>query len=530
MSLFFIWLAVTCLIFFGFCLRVWIKNRHKARFQAKLTILFLAFILIPAIPLVFLSASLLTQSAELLLLPGVGNALETSLETIRSQLERRAEHFLTVNPDPESWDESLFDRESIAIGGQLAWENGTPRRILTVRTHDCPLPGDWLPPRSLLVSGMSRSRSVQLQVSGETHMLTLAARQSENRLLFLGITLSPELIQAKDQISQAITVYNTMSLLKESIIQKNLVWALGILFLIGLGMTAIAAAGRLSKGISEPVRDLVGGMQQAAEGDLTVQIQSNAVGEFGFLVESFNRMIRDLKSSSDKLIEAGRISARQEVARRISHEIKNSLTPISIALRNLRKAQMQDGEELAHLKHVDTLEEEFQILKNMASEFSEFARMPEPKKTKVHMNELVVSVSKFLEATSEHVKFKTSFSPNLPPVDADRDQMKRLLNNLFQNAIEASPKKAIITVTAESVDEDPPCLELEIRDEGKGMDAETAHRAFEPYFTTRAKGTGLGLAIVHKIVDDHAGKIHIESKPDKGTRVFIRFPVSAPEV
>ncbi len=525
MGLFFIWLGIAALLLFLFCLRLWIKNRRTARFQARLTILFLLFILTPAIPLVFLTATLLTQSAQLLFLPGIGEALETSLETVRIQLEEGGYRFLDSHPDAETWSPTLLESHKIACAGIAEWDGKTLDGLCNVRTTNCVIPAEWQPDQRLIQRALDSNRSAQLvQISGR-QWLSLAEHRADSTFAVLIMDVPESVIAAKNQISEAITVYNTMSLIKESIIRKNLVWAIAILLLVILASLAIVAARNLSRDVSEPVRDLVSGMERAASGDLSAPVTTTAKGEFRFLVDTFNRMLTDLASAGEKLLEAERVSARQEVARRISHEIKNSLTPISISLRNLRKIEGEKEPDPRRIKQLDALEEEFQSLKNMAAEFSEFTRMPQPEKTWIKLNDVILSTARFLEATAENIRIKTILSENLPEIEADREQIKRMIGNLLKNAIEASPARSAVTLTTEK-SADGKAIVIEIRDEGQGMDEATLTRAFEPYFTTKAKGTGLGLAIVRKIVDEHQGTLQIESQKGKGTQVVIQFPIT----
>jgi len=234
-------------------------------------------------------------------------------------------------------------------------------------------------------------------------------------------------------------------------------------------------------------------------------------------------MIQDLNTSRQKLIQAERLTAWQEVARRISHEIKNSLTPISISLRRLRNHFQGKSLPPNISESLKAVEEELLTLERMAAEFSEFARMPQPQKTPLDLNEIVRSSVRLAEPTAGSVKIETTLSPDLPSIPADREQMKRLLNNLIKNAVEACHDTGTVIVTTRWSESPGHTITLEIQDHGEGMDEETLEKIFHPYFTTKKKGTGLGLTIVQKIVEDHSGKIQISSEKGKRTRVTIHL-------
>ncbi|HDQ45979.1 MAG TPA: HAMP domain-containing protein [bacterium] len=521
MRLFFIGLAAALLILSAFCTLLWRRHRDRARFQTRLTILFLLFGLAPVVPLIFLSASLFTQSARLLFMPGVGEALETALGTLRTGLEEDGFRFLETHPDQDAWNPDLLARHRIAWGGWMEREDESPH---VVRAPDCALPDGWIPDKRLFSHTLSKGRSSRLVRVGDREWLSVAGRRPDSSAAVLMVAIPRPVVEAKEKISGALTAYNALSLLKESLIQKNRIWSAAILTLALLALFAVFAARSLSRGVSEPIRGLVAGMREAAEGDLSARVAVRARGEFRFLVDAFNGMLSDLEAARRKLIEAERVTARQEAARRISHEIRNSLTPIAVSLRNLRNIEDERQADPRLMKQLDAIEEEFKSLRNLAAEFADFARMPRPDKTRIRLNETIRSVVRLMEETAGNIQIETRLSDDLPEIDADREQIRRMLGNLLQNAIEASPARPAISV-ATSLSGDGKTIGIEICDRGEGMDPETAARVFDPYFTTRPKGTGLGLAIVRKIADEHQGDIRIESRKDEGTRVTIRFPL-----
>jgi nitrogen fixation/metabolism regulation signal transduction histidine kinase len=478
--------------------------------------------MIPAIPLTFLTASLMTQSADLLLMPGMDTALNTALETIRKQAEVKGTIFLKQNAKPSQWTPALLDSEKISFLGLYRIQGDTLSELRTLYIHDKVLPDNWHPQKEILMDIITNQRS-SLLIPFETKELLLICLPIGRDLIATAAYPLPQGIQkAKEEIIQALGVYNTLSLLKESIIQKNLIWGLAVLLVIGLSLASIVTARNLSTNIGKPIQNLVKGMKAVAQGDLSKRIDTRAKDEFRFLTDSFNKMTEDLQTSRVKLIQAERMAAWREVARRISHEIKNSLTPISISLRNLKVILDKKDLPVTLEESVSSVEEELRVLENMASEFSEFARMPEPQKKSIQINEVIQSVIQLLKTTiPQGIDLQLQKDPNLPVIEADWNQMKRLFHNLINNAIEASGVSGMIQISSRISHETDYKIGVIIKDQGKGMDAETLASIFNPYFTTKKKGTGLGLAITQKIVDDHNGKINVESEPGRGTTVRI---------
>ena len=521
MTVFIIWVCIAILLVGLYILILWTKNRHRSRFQVKLTILFLLFVFVPTVPLTFFVANLLTRSANVLLLPGIGDALQTSLETIRTQIEKRGISFLQEYEDPAEWTPTLQEKEGLPFIGHYRLSEGSVISVHSLRLPSSLLPNDWSPRPEFLKDALSTSPTSSLIPTDDGETISVYRVLPDSSVIVACYRVENHILNAKDEITRALGIYNTLSLLKESIIQKNLIWGLAVLLIIGLSLLSVFVARRLSRGISGPVQDLVEGMKRVAAGDLTQKVGAKAKDEFGFLIHSFNTMIQDLNESRQKLVRAERLAAWQEVARQISHEIKNSLTPISISLRRFRGYFEEKDLPSNISESLMSVEEEFRALENMAAEFSDFARMPKPEKSPIDLNEIVRSVVRFREPLAGRTEIRTMLSPELPPVHADREQMKRLLNNLIKNGVEASHDRGTITITTRKTNSSEYRVELEVQNQGEGMDEETLQKLFNPYYTTKKKGTGLGLTIVQKIVEDHNGKIQVESEKNKGTRITV---------
>ncbi|HXX34701.1 MAG TPA: ATP-binding protein [Thermodesulfobacteriota bacterium] len=226
-----------------------------------------------------------------------------------------------------------------------------------------------------------------------------------------------------------------------------------------------------------------------------------------------------------QLIKAQRTAAWREVARRIAHEIKNPLTPIQLSAQRLRKRYLEklqpDGAVFDECTR--TIVKQVEELKEMVNEFSNFARMPASQPTPNHLNEIVEESLALFQGFQKQVQFE--FYPNdLPVLNVDRDQMKRVMINLIKNSLAAMENGGKIKIQT-SYNSKLQTVRLEVSDDGCGIPDEDKGKLFEPYFSTKKTGTGLGLAIVNAIISDHRGYIRVRDNKPKGTIFLIELPL-----
>ncbi|MBI2411687.1 MAG: HAMP domain-containing protein [Deltaproteobacteria bacterium] len=227
------------------------------------------------------------------------------------------------------------------------------------------------------------------------------------------------------------------------------------------------------------------------------------------------------------LLKTQRMFAWKEVARRIAHEIKNPLTPIKLSAQRLRKKYLDrfPGDEVFD-ECTTTIIKQVDELKTLVNEFSSFARMPASNPSPNDLNEIVQETVSLYKAGQRRIRFDSILDKRLPVLDIDRDQMKRVLINLIDNAIAAVGEEGEVRVETLLVEE-LQLARLEVIDNGAGIPSEVKERLFEPYFSTKRSGTGLGLAIVSNIIADHNGYIRVKDNTPQGTRFVIELPVKA---
>ena len=223
-----------------------------------------------------------------------------------------------------------------------------------------------------------------------------------------------------------------------------------------------------------------------------------------------------------------RVEAWREVARRIAHEIKNPLTPIQLSAQRLRKRyeNVLDGDGAVLDKCTSTIIRQVDELKTLVNEFSNFARLPTAQLVPGDLNEVVREALFLFREGHREVEFDFSGQTSIPHVEMDREQIKRALFNLLDNAVASLKGKGRIEI-ATRFDETFGMVRLEVADEGEGIARENRGRVFEPYYSTKKDGTGLGLSIVGAIVADHRGYIRVRPNQSRGTRFIMEFPVAA---
>jgi two-component system nitrogen regulation sensor histidine kinase NtrY len=228
-----------------------------------------------------------------------------------------------------------------------------------------------------------------------------------------------------------------------------------------------------------------------------------------------------------ELLKAQRLAAWREVAQRIAHEIKNPLTPIQLSAQRLRRRLSTDRspEEKRLLEEATaTIVQEVEGLKRLVDEFSRFARMPSLQPRATDLGRLLEGVVVLYRESHAALDIKVSFSPDMPQVDVDPDQIKRAVLNLVDNAVEAVGGAGQVTLETVWMPESRRAR-ITVADDGPGIQAEDKERLFLPYFSTKSNGTGLGLSIVHQIVTDHGGTIWVEDVAPQGTRFVVELPV-----
>lgn len=299
------------------------------------------------------------------------------------------------------------------------------------------------------------------------------------------------------------------------------IYALLILFAI---FVAVVISNQISKPL-ELIREKLSTVDLDKHNE-TISYEGN--DELGQLVTEYNRMVAELAESAGKLAHSQRQSAWREMAKQIAHEIKNPLTPIKLNLQYLIRAKKNNASDWDSLfeKFSETLIDQINVLSNIATEFSNFAKMPVGQFSHIVVNKVVDDAANLFAAYPNIILSKTIPEPDIY-VFADKEQLSRVFVNLVKNAVQAIGRKedGVITLT---VDIKGKVVLITIEDNGVGISPEVTPKLFTPNFTTKSGGMGLGLAISKGIIEVIGGKIWFETDFGFGTKFFVQLPVVAP--
>ena len=280
--------------------------------------------------------------------------------------------------------------------------------------------------------------------------------------------------------------------------------------------------------VTRPVEKLAHAAQDVAAGHWDTRVELSGGDELAQLADSFNRMTSELLSQRERLVQAERVAAWRELARRLAHELKNPLFPLQLTVENLVRARMQSPEQFEEVfgESSRTLLAEISNLKAIIGRFSEFSKMPHPQLQAVQVNETVRGVAQLFQAQlaapgREPISCRLELDESLAPIAADAELLHRAISNLVLNAMDAMPNAGTLTLRTRNENGN---VILEVEDTGSGLTPEECERIFTPYYTSKQHGTGLGLAIVQSVVSDHGGHISVRSTPGQGCTFTIELP------
>ncbi|MCK9616500.1 MAG: ATP-binding protein [Lentimicrobiaceae bacterium] len=277
--------------------------------------------------------------------------------------------------------------------------------------------------------------------------------------------------------------------------------------------------------ITMPLRLIIEKLSKIKLGKQNEHIEwRNPKDEIGSLVEEYNKMIDKLETSAKLLAKSEREDAWQEMAKQVAHEIKNPLTPMKLSVQYLQKAWNDKAEdwEKRLLTFTQTLTEQIDALSDIASAFSDFAQMPQGKKEKIEITDVISNVVNLYKNTSNNIEIV--FEQVQPIyVFADKKQLNRVFVNLIKNSIQAIGynEKGKIDIQIKLLNKK---VFIMVSDNGHGIRDDQMGKIFSPNFTTKSGGMGLGLAIVKNIITETGGEITFKSTQEKGTTFTIVLP------
>jgi two-component system, NtrC family, nitrogen regulation sensor histidine kinase NtrY len=339
-----------------------------------------------------------------------------------------------------------------------------------------------------------------------------------------------------ERVPAVLLVANSLE--RETALEKSV--AKVSLLIAGLGvLVGIIGGGFVAARLSRPIKKLASAAAEIGQGNWDVRVEPGSQDEIGKLASAFNQMTAELMTQRERLVQSERVAAWRELARRLAHELKNPLFPLQITVENLLRARENTPDQFDEVfrESTATLLEEIANLKTIIGRFSDFSRMPAPQLQAVDLDDLIRGVVQLVQGQLARgpARIETELQlGDLPAVSGDPVLLRRVVENLVLNAIDAMPQGGKLTfrTTLDRVDgldhsdgQRHKSAIFELADTGQGLTPEECGRLFTPYYTTKQHGTGLGLAIVQSVVSDHGGQISVTSAKNRGTTFHIELPL-----
>jgi len=352
------------------------------------------------------------------------------------------------------------------------------------------------------------------------HYYNAEADRTELDTVFGGTAASSVLFAGKDgrlyktgyaplhsddgHVTAAIGVQGSAELFEALAQLRHYLWIAGILVATFVTLVTVI----VSRRIARPLKQLAQEATRIGSGDLTRPIAATVAGEVGLLASTMNVMRRDLAARDEQM---------QMMLSGIAHEVRNPLAGIAL-FAGLLRDELADKPRL--LEMVNRIDRELGYLQRVVNEFLDYARHRALELQRIDLGDLVRDVGELMQAEAEHTQVALHTQLSTVYIDADREQLRRVLLNVIRNALQACSAGGQVHVCCKRLGTK---AMIEIRDDGCGMTADVRDKVLQPFFTTRDKGTGLGLPLSNKILQEHNAELSIESKAGVGTTVRIEL-------
>jgi signal transduction histidine kinase len=269
------------------------------------------------------------------------------------------------------------------------------------------------------------------------------------------------------------------------------------------------------------LRSLIDGATRVAAGNMSQPVIVTTAGEFSELADTFNLMMRQLNDYHNRLVISQKIAAWQSIGRKIAHEVKNPLTPISIAIDDLAYSYREKRPDFADVlsQSSASIKSEINRIKRLIDEFSTFAKMPAPEFKETTVSHLFQDITVLFQDDIASKRLVIDDTSDDASAEIDADQIRQVLINLIKNSCETEGTECRVEISSDEKN-----LIIAVEDNGPGFPDRLITEGPVPYFSTKEGGSGLGLVICQRIVFDHDGALELNNKPDGGARVILTLP------
>ena len=295
-----------------------------------------------------------------------------------------------------------------------------------------------------------------------------------------------------------------------------------LLLAVAIWLLTFLALLYFAKRISQPIQELTRGLSKVAAGHMDYRVPSISNDEIGSAVRAFNEMAEELKQSQERLVYVTRLESWQALAKKMAHEVKNSLTPIRLTMEEIAARQSGSGGDF-YEQAAQIVVDEVQSLERRVRAFSEFSAEPPVSPKTIDINSLLEERIAFLRTAHPDIVYSTRLAPDHPCVFADEDLVKGVLTNLLENAAQAvTPGGVVLGVTAAAADK----ITIEVHDSGPGLSPQARGSLFQPAISFKRGGMGLGLSIARKSALLAGGDILLVPGELGGAAFRVLFPVA----
>ena len=495
--------------------------------RTKLVLSLLIIALLPVLPVYYLVKNLLVRSLEVGYNENVERALEHAAEISRELYAKYKTETLefAIEAAGSDWAKNLMNHQNRVAAhiAQNANKLGRAKidffdlraNLLYTGSSD---PQHLFPKlyQNNLAPLLEKNDAQILTISDDPgHIFAFAPIEIQgSRRGFLVVTRAVDetFTRGSAQVVKVHQIFKSLNLFEDDLARGFLLSFFAVY--VPLAALSIGVGVYFSRKITNPLLLLVGGTKKIAAGNWDYRVPVTSKDEVGELVTAFNNMIATLKEKQEQVIALEKMAVWREIARILAHEIKNPLTPIQLTVQQMKDKYPGDDLEYRRLLEecTEIVTDEIESLRTLVREFSEFARMPKLNPAPGNLNELVQEVSKLY--SNSNLKMELDFS--LPEFKFDYEKLRRALINLIDNAIDSMKTRTDPLLQIQTQKQADKAI-LRVTDNGCGVPVDLQAKIFEPYFSTKKTGMGLGLAIVKRIVDEHGGKIALESKVGEGT-------------
>jgi two-component system, NtrC family, nitrogen regulation sensor histidine kinase NtrY len=430
------------------------------RLRNRLIIAFLAATIIPLAVTFWIMTSLLDLS--------LGFTTTNELDELSRTLEQTAREFYQQARDSLKAD---------AAAGRVAPVVYMVREKQSWPAYVAEF-GDSLEPERFALSG-----------SGGNH-LDYFVRRSDDVRVFSRDLGNMKMQHVSDQYRRARAI---VAKTRERDLSRGFTITL-IVLVVAVWVVSLVSLIYLAHHISRPIQQLTGGLTDLASGNLQVRLEATGDDETGQAIRAFNHMAGQLQQSRDRLVYLTQIASWQMMARKMAHELKNSLTPIRLTVEEIAARQSAVDHHFMD-RAVQIVVDEIETLERRVRAFSDFSSEPTPNPSLLDINGLLEERIAFLKPCHADVVYTARFAESRPSAFADADQIKGILTNLLENAAEAAGPGGRVLSVSSSTDGQ---VFIDVHDSGPGLSEEASRSLFEPTVTFKKRGMGLGLSIARK--------------------------------